>query len=314
IRLRAVALGARNDNDIVSLIISGNNQAPNSDSFSFLTTFDGDGRIGTRPLQQLFIQTDPDFSEGWTDPALKELDEFETKISKLTKTALLFTPSIQANAIANFNPNVQPNTQELIFDTIRSRLRIKTGREPKKLNDLFGNRNFRRAPGGAVSSMDRINILNQISNMLGQRQTLLKSVVNAIRNLREGVGINAPDIQNDNIFQGGLGNITKPSGSNKTSRSLTTPNLYRKTEIPQFLEHMIEYEDEYDIGQNSGRRFVITADRIVSLSISENPPPFNAITVIGILGEGFVDPPSGLQQTSDGGNVVPSPYAVDYDS
>src|SRR5690606_35802142 len=201
IRLRAVALGARNDNDIVSLIISGNNQAPNSDSFSFLTTFDGDGRIGTRPLQQLFIQTDPDFSETWTDRVLKELDDIETKISELTETALLFTPSIQANAIANFNPNVQPNTQELIFDTIRSRLRIKTGREPKKLNDLFGNRNFRRAPGGAVSSMDRINILNQISNMLGQRQTLLKSVVNAIRNLREGVGINAPDIQNDNIFQ-----------------------------------------------------------------------------------------------------------------
>lgn len=314
IRLRAVALGARNDSDIISLIVNGNSQTPSSDSFSFLTTFDGDGRIGTRPLQQLFIQADPDFSEGWTDPALKELDEFETKISKLTKTALLFTPSVQANAIANFNPNVQPNTQEFIFDTIRSRLRIKTGKDPKKLNDLFGNRNFRRAPGGAVSSIDRINILNQISNMLGQRQTLLKSVVNAIRNLREGVGVNAPDIQNDSVFQGGLGNITKPSGSNKTSRALTTPSLYRKTEIPQFLEHMIEYEDEDDIGPNSGRRFILTADRIVSMTISENPPPFNAVTVKGLFGEGFVDPISGFQQTSEGGNGITSAYAVDYDS
>jgi len=81
------------------------------------------------------------------------------------------------------------------------------------------------------------------------------------------------DVHPEVVHDGILGDVVKQSGSNRTASVLTAPFLNRKTEIPQFLDHMIEYEDEDDIGLNSGRRFIISADRIISLTISENPPP-----------------------------------------
>ena len=308
IRLRAIALGARNDNDIIKLITT------NSDNtFNFLTRFDGDGRVGTKSLKILFSQANPDFSEGLESEALEDLGELETAISKSLRIQRLFTIDSQIVAINNFNYNVEPDKQADLLEPIRSRLRIKTGREPAGIDDLYSNDKFRRSTRNQTASrMDRVNLFSQIGNYLSERQILLRSVSNAIKNLREGVAINAPDITNENIFQGGLGKLGQPSGSNKTARTLTTPFLNRKTEIPQFLEHMIEQEDEDDIGNNSGRRFVITADRIVSLTISENPPPYTMVTVKGLFGEGFADAPSSFNTNNDG-NVITSAFAVDYD-
>jgi hypothetical protein len=318
IRLRAIALGARNDQEIVNMITSG--QGSVSKDFWLLTKFDGDGRIGSgTPIQGLLVQNNPDFSESWQNDALEGLGNLSTSLNNQLKLSKLFTPSIQANAIVNFNPNPNPNRQVEIAETIRSRLRIKTGIEPKKISELFGNPEFKRAVGldsaaVKVSQLDRVNVMSQIGNFVSQRQQLLKSVTNAIKNLKEGVSVNAPEGQNENIFQGGLGNITKPSASKNPADAIITPFLNRKTEIPQFLEHMIEYEDEDDIGYQSGRRFVLSADRIISLTISENAPPFTMVTVNGLFGEGFVDKGSlGAFQTSGDGNAITSAYAVDYD-
>ena len=313
IRLRAVALGARDDNEIRNLLSSGTSGGSSFVGFEFLTTFTGDGRIGTKPLWNMLAQSNPDFMEGWNDSALKQLDEVATQISKITKISALFTPNIQARAVATFNPNVQPNRQEAIIDDIRQRLRMKTGREPKKIQELFGNPRFQRlAKGTTISRLDRLNVFNQISGFLNEHQTLLRSALNAIRHLKEGVSINAPDGQNENIFKGGLKNLFEPSNSNKTARALTTPFLNRKTEIPQFLSHMIEYEDEDDIGPNSGRRFILSPDRIVSMTISENPPPYTMVAVKGLYGEGLLEPASTLRTTADG-NALTTAYAVDYD-
>ncbi|MFW9880184.1 MAG: hypothetical protein ACFFG0_44485, partial [Candidatus Thorarchaeota archaeon] len=299
IRLRAIALGAKSDNDIYGLLSSGG--VGGSSVFNFLTDFNGDGKVGTKPLQNLLIQTSPDFMEGWDDPGLKALGDLENKISSIIKARQLFSPSVQARAISNFNSNVQPDKQAEIAESIRQRLRIKTGREPKKISELFGNPKFQYLDKGtSVSQTDRLNVISQISNFVSQRQTLLISVLNAIRNLREGVAINAPDLQDSH------------GSSNKTSKVLETPFLYRKTEIPQYLEHMLEYEDEDDIGPNSGRRFVLTADRIINLNISENPPPYTMVTVNGLFGQGFLDAPSSFKTSRDG-NAITSAYAVDYD-
>lgn len=320
VRLRAIALGARDDNEIINMITSGSGArpAPVNKDFWFLTKFDGDGRIGSgTPIQSLLVQNNPDFSEGWQSEALTGLSNLGPELSKQAKLSKLFTPSVQANAITSFNSNPPLNRQVEIAESIRSRLRIKTGQEPKKISELFGNPEFKRAVGlesvtVRVSQLDRVNVLSQIGNFVSQRQQLLKSVANAIKNLQEGVSVNAPEGQNESIFQGGFGNITKPSGSKNPADSIITPFLNRKTEIPQFLEHMIEYEDEDDIGYQSGRRFVITADRIISLTISENAPPFTMVTVNGLFGEGFTDPPNDLKTSGDG-NAITSAYAVDYD-
>lgn len=315
IRLRAMALGARNDNDIIRLILNGNNTGAFAPGyrFYFLTQMTGDGRIGTQSLNKMFFETRPEFMDDIRDSALKNLGELQQSISTLTQESMLFPPTIQASAVANVDPNIAPDRQESIIEPIRTRLRIKTGREPKTINELFGNKKFRRLVNNEkYSSLDRLNVITQIANYISERQTLLRSASNAIKNLQEGITINAPDIQNDNIFQGGLGNVFKASTNNKTSRVLSTPFLNRRTEIPQFLEHMIEYEDEDDLGPNSGRRYVLTPDRIVSLSISENPPPFTMVTVKGLFGQGFVDAPSKFN-TSQDGNAITSAYAVDYD-
>ena len=315
IRLRAVALGAKDDKEIIQLII-GKDSPPGTSAFSFITKFDGEGRVGEGNIKQLLVQSHPDFAESVNVTALEELTKFSSNtITKQAKISVLFPPAVQASAATSFNPNVQPDKQEDAVEAIRDRLRIKTGREPKKLQELFGNPKFRRlynVQGAAVSQVDRLNIMSQIGTFLSQRQTLMLSVSKAIKSLAEGVSINAPDIQNQDIFHGGLNNLGKPSGSNKTASALTTPFLNRKTQIPQLLEHMIEDEESDDLGPQSGRRFVLTADRIISLTISENPPPYTMITVKGLFGQGFTDAPSSLNQ-SDGGNAVTSAYAVDYD-
>jgi hypothetical protein len=74
----------------------------------------------------------------------------------------------------------------------------------------------------------------------------------------------------------------------------------------------MEYEDEDDLGPGSGKRFILTPDRIVSLTISENPPPHTAITVNGLLGQGLLNPSDSFRTSSDG-NAITSAYAVDYD-
>lgn len=318
VRLRAIALGAKDDNEIINLITSGQSASASKD-FYFLTKFDGDGRVGAgTPIEGLLTQNNPDFNESWQNEALEGLGNWIEPFDKQLKLQKLFTPSIQANAVTSFNPNPQPNRQVEIAESIRARLRIKTGIEPKKISEIFGNPEFKRSVGldsisVKVSQLDRVNVMSQIGNFISQRQQLLKSVTNAIKNLKEGVSTNVPETTNETLFQGGVGNIIKATHNKTPADSITTPFLNRRTEIPQFLEHMIEYEDEDDIGYQSGRRYVLTADRIVSLTISENPPPYTMVTVNGALDGGIIDKPSGDLQTSADGNAVTSAYAVDYD-
>jgi hypothetical protein len=154
--------------------------------------------------------------------------------------------------------------------------------------------------------------MTQIANFISERQIQVRSVTGAIKNLQAGVAANAPDVQSDPLYQGGLGSFIQSPSSSLGSSSINSQYLNRRTEIPQPLEHLIEYEDDDDLGQFSGRRYVLTPDRIVSLTITENPPPCTMVTVKGLFGQGAVDPPSTLN-TGDGGNLVTSAYAVDYD-
>lgn len=322
IRLRAYALGSGSDAETIGLISSGGNTGSatiiGDESFSFLTNEYGDGKIGGRHLRNLLSQANPDFAEGWTGNGLAELSQVGERISKAAKIRNLFSLNEQVTAATKFNVDVAPNKRVAVAETIRDRLRIKTGREPKKISDFFSNPQFQRLKdvrNASASQIDRINIIEQIGNLVSERQQIIRSLSNALRNLQDGVLLNAPDVTPPNAFQkGGFKNLTAPlSSKQNSSGAAVNPFLNRRTEIPQFLEHMIEYEDEDDVGYQSGRRYVITADRIVSLTISENPPPYTMVTVNGLFGEGFVSPPGSLNLTSDGGNAITSAFAVDYD-
>lgn len=302
IRLRAIALGAKNENEIEKMV------ATNSDgTFAFIT--DENGAITNLP--QIFAQSDPDFSEDQNNQAVKQLNDYETVVTKQSKINNLFTISAQAELIINNNTNVFPDLENTNLETIRERIQRKTGRKAKTINELFGNDSFYRR-GRATSSVDRLNIITQMSSYVSERQILLKSLSNAIKSLKEGVSVNASDNENSSLFQGGTDNLFKQSNSNKAVKAVTSPSLYRNTEIPQFLEHMIEYENVDDLGPNAGRRFIITPEMVVSLSISEVPPPYTMVTINGRLAEGFIEAP-GSFKTSNDGNGITSAYAVDYD-
>lgn len=314
IRLRAIALGSGSDKDTIELISSGSNSALfNDESFSFLTLEDGDGRIGSNGLQKMLSQANPDFSEGWTGESLEELDKIGEKISKAAKIRNLFGLNEQVDTALKFRVDIAPNRRASVAEDIRDRLRNKTGREPSKISDFFSNPQFKRLKdvrNASASQIDRINIIEQIGNLISERQQVLRSLSNALRNLQDGVLLNAPDIT-PNIFQG------EPLGSKQNqSGAAVNPFLNRRTEIPQLLEHMIEYEDEDDIGYQSGRRYILTADRIISLTISENPPPYTMVTVNGLFGEGLPSNPGSLNLSDGGsnnGNAITSAFAVDYD-
>jgi len=79
---------------------------------------------------------------------------------------------------------------------------------------------------------------------------------------------------------------------------------------------MLEDETVDDIGVGSGNRYVLKEHMIKSRTYTETPPPYTSVQVNGLLGEGFIDAPSGLDAnlpSAGGGNQVVSAYAVDYD-
>ena len=313
IRLRAIALGCQSDDNIINLIMAGG--AAPGQSFAFLTQFYGDGTIGTNSIQYFLTQSCPDFSDPNTTSALNNFDSIQATISQQAKLKSLFPPAVQATAISYFDSNASPDVESTLFTFIQNRLRIKTGKEPPTLQDLFSSPSFRRVSsvsGPNISAGDRLAIIDTIATLISERQTQIRVVTGAIANLQAGVRANAPDIETTSFGGGGFGGSIQTPASISASSALSSPALNRRSEIPQPLEHLIEYEDDDDLGPGSGRRYVLTADRIVSLTITENIPQATMVTVKGMFGQGAVDGPSSFN-TSGGGNMISSAYAVDYD-
>lgn len=325
IRLRAIALGAVNDEEIINLIISGSsNGIFTATDFGFLSGFNA----GIINIPNVLSLSKPDYtdaanSDGLTSIAVakEQLANYQAKISNYAKQTRLFTLSTQITAVRDFNVTISSSADSNDrrigpFEQIRNKLRINTGKEPKSLNELFSNEEFRRKTSGTVSRMDRLSLFTQIGSLISQRQTLLCSLSNALNSFQDGLSLNAASTNNEDIFNGGLNNLFKPTNTNSIGRAIATPNLNRHTQIPELLEHMIEYENDDDLGIGSGRRFIITADRIVSLTISENAPPYTMITVKGLFSEGFVEPESTFKNSFDGknnSNLLTAAIAVDYD-
>jgi len=326
IRLRVVAVGRKyeqsenGDEDIVKFLKG------EESNFAFLTD-PKSGMINNGQFQTLFSQSNPEFGEslesGSLDPTVREeasrgvsgeenrnslgkLSEYSNNvISKQLKINSLFTVSIQADA-TKVTPNFNIENQADSISKIRERLLIKTGREAPNIGKLLGNDKFKRLETTAVSSVDRVRIVNQIGRYLSERQTLIRSLSKAIQDLQNGVDANTPPEANESIFGDGL------SGVKSAWDNVTTPGLQSSPDVPSIIEHMIEHEQDHELGFNSGRRFVITPDRITSLSIQETEPEYTMTSVKGLFGEGFVEPPSSLN-LDNGGNAVTTAYAVDYD-
>ena len=295
IRLYASALGYadtdNSDNQVRSLLKS--NVDISDVNFTFLTN-PNTGRFDGQ-IRSLLDKANPDLSEK-TD-AYQGLKETNTKVDNVLKAKSNFDALKRVyvvNELKNYGSTLAQGQSDgaikTRFDQISDRLKEKTG-EVIKLQDVI-NLDRKASKMNGLSQLDAVNLTTQISQLVNERQSVIKLFSNSIKNLVDGVQVN-----NDK----------------NSARTILYPELNKKPEkgMPQILEHMIEDEDNDDYGFGSGKRFIIRDEQIKSFSIKEEPPRYTMVEVNGLYGEGLAELPS--DQNAGGGNAQVTAWAVDFD-
>lgn len=299
IRLRGLALGlvSKNQYDPDDAIVSalGSNTLLASASSGTNTLGSGfkflsngfTGKIGDKNIQSIVAQSKPEITE---ENFIKPLDQLSSKLTQATSN-VLFDPLTREELIRHldFQQSYSQNATDISYN-IRQRLSRAKGQVAPTISEIISN----SRTDTKISQVKALKVVNEISNFVSERQQLILSLTNAIRNIREGVQINE---------------------SGKGASSAFYPSLNTKGTIPQILEHMIEDESSNDLGPGSGARFVIRDINIISFSIEENAPDYTLVNVNGLFGEGLPHSPSNLAIKGPGGdgNFITSAYAVDYD-
>lgn len=311
IRLDGALLGAATDDALYTIIRGGQQSIPGSDNFSFLTD-ESSGSLSN--FDQLYTEANPDKKIELLDNTIEgqlgtqagitntfgaiQRSQFILKsvVNPLLANSEFFDPQLNGQTITN-----QIAQQRL--DTVRVRLRIKTGQDVNiddyQINDFAvtdavgvssSNNNKARKP-------DVFKISNDIAVNIGQRQSLIKQLSKALTNAKESISLDS-------------------STSQLTANSLLMPNISPNAEIPELFENMIEDESYDDLGPNSGRRYVIEDHQIIQFTISENPPEYTMVEVNGQIDLSL----SSSDQLKDAGSFTPgggnssvSAAAVDYD-
>jgi hypothetical protein len=288
IRLRAAALGYITDPDISTLLNGavGTIGASGSTNFSFVTR--DDGKIGGDDFRNLLMQSHPDFME---DSQRKALTQLASTINGPFNNFVSFD-TVQRTKIIN-TQEFKGLTQDIEdkIEEIRLRLESKTGIPAKTKKELLPQ--DRSLLGKGRSQADILELTQQISQFLSERQYLIKLLSNAVRNLDQGTSLNKDQETGDNVLYPNL-------------------NTQSKDMYPEIIEHMIEDEQNDDLGDGSGKRYVIREVEILNRSIEPTPPDFTIVEVNGSLATGLVSGPSGLDVGSNG-NGIAYAAAVDYD-
>jgi hypothetical protein len=290
IRLRTIALGY-NDDSSAGIFLSGSAVQGNENvAFSFLT--DEQGNFGSKgtSVKTMISMSNPDLRESIEKRPLKPVLE---KVSgQLRKTALFDSVSQIKTARDKYITNAD-NASRDRYNTVKIRLQQKSARSYPNINELRSNVRVSDV-GNNLTQGSILKLTREISSKITERQQIIKSLYNAIKNIDDASVINSND--------------------SNTKKAALFPSLYKKEKIPSVLEHMIEDENEDDLGPGSGGRYIIKDDQIISMSISENPPEFTAIEVNGSFSQGQTNE-SGFNTGTVGGlsNFQSNALAVDYD-
>jgi hypothetical protein len=287
IRLRAAALGSNTDIAAERLLSGGTSiDLSGNYSFVFITDESDDKRTEKRPsiIKRLISQNNVDDR---ADAEKLPLKTFHNNINGQLKKQGLFTFSTQV--AISFDPNILTinNSSDSRYEEIRDRLSRKKGTKIPSKNELLSNA---RNNSNKISQSDVLKITREISTFIQERQNVIKTLSNSIKNIEESYAINSDPA---------------------TPSSLLFPSLDNKTSIPEIIAHMIEDEEEDDLGPGSGSRYIIKDSQILSMTISENPPKFTTVEVHGLYGKGLAEGPN--LNLNSGGNVMVSAIGVDYD-
>lgn len=287
VRLRAAALGFVTDAEIKSQLlngaITGRGALATETNFIFVTSEENGSLPGT-DLRKLLSQANPDLT---AESVAKPLNQLSTLLKGVARTGVNFD-LLKRNKI--INQDSFRDAEDQINDrisTITIRLQNKTGNPPLTRQQLLPNdKNFF---GSGRSQMDLLELSEQISQFLSERQYLIKILTNAVKNLDQGIALNKDSTSAQNALY---------------------PNLTTNT-FPEILEHMIEDEDVDDFGEGSGHRFVLRDLDVISYTVEPTPPPFTIVEVDGSLENKLVAGPAGLE-IGQGGNGISASLSVDY--
>ena len=282
IRYRCALLGFGDDPSAQKFLSAGSLDFRGDGTFVFVTG--PDGVLGGKDLRNISQQANPDIKEGLD---YKPLQALASNISGQLKQNVIFSvqnkiTAIQTASIFTGNSNTL-NAGQTRANEIAQRLQQKGITVTNPITSTNAN--------GSPLQTTTLSVLDEISRFISERQDLLKTLSNALKNLSDGVAVN-----------------TDP----QKARALIYPSINTKTSLPDILEHMIEDEDTDDLGPGSGGRYVIHENQIIEFRITETPPEYTSVQVNGLFGEGFASPPNALNAKS-GGNSLSTAWATDYD-
>jgi hypothetical protein len=278
IRLRAVYLGASNDSDTQKILKSG--LSTNVDSnFRFLTD-PGSGVIQGANIANLLSDANPDFTE---DANRAAISQFASAVRSPLELKYNFDIAARSTLFNADVVDIQSNVISSKIKDIQTRFKYKSFSDPLLAQPI---QNF----GVQRSQTDTLKLLNEISDLVKNRQKSLKLLSNSLKNLEDGIAAN----------------------SDEGIETSINSSLNKDKKIPEILMNMIEDESIDDLGPNSGKRFVIRDSDIISLSISESPPPYTIVEVNGSIANNLVQNPGGLS-VGEQGNLIATAKAADYD-
>ncbi len=292
IRLDCALLG-KSDDTTAEGFVRGSKQTTGDIDFKFLSN-ENTGKILSNDMNIMKIFSSPDYQEASINKTLNIFSQ-QNKLSNVfdiikRSNELIKNFDIKQNLTLS-KPTLKAASVDAVaeatafIDKVKNRIYMKTG-QIAKVDEFKAN----------ISNGETFRIIQEISQKIAQRQKLIKSAVNAFKNITEGKSIS--------------------ENKNNTANKILFPHLYGSKDIPESFEHMIEDESYDDLGPGSGQRYIIRNSQIIRLSFKESPPEHTAITVTGSFGD--LQIPSGslpqdLNAFQGGGNALTTVAAVDYD-
>lgn len=222
------------------------------------------------------------------------LNQVFTNSQRFTTIQQSITANQQAQSGANTNNStVSGNTD---VNLLINRIQQKSGQQISVSDYITtGANNIKSVQLPPNQTVDVFKTTSDLQQKLSQRQQLIKSFYNTLKNEAEMKSLDS---------------------SNTISNQLIAPGGYGNTKIPEVFEHMIEDETYDDYGPGSGSRYIIRRPQIKSINIAANAPPYTTVEVQGILSP-FLANPSNLPQDLNffpgSGNGMVTAMAIDYD-
>lgn len=302
IRLDCAILNNNTDATCVDFILKQGAAAGSGSTFAFLSN--EDGIIGD--FADLVIQANPDVSDKTTSQDLvivnnRTKKQVSTKnIFNNTAKYLGIVDSLQKQNLSDKGFPIINTTSFLAntrVDDLISRIFTKSGQRVDKKDYIAIDPTLKISTVEPPDSfaIDVFKVVRELADKMRERQSALKLFYSTLKNVREYQSLDK---------------------DKSVANKMLTPGVYGKSEIPEVFEHMIEDETYDDYGLNSGKRYIIKRSQIRNLTIAENPPPYTAVHVQGLLNP-FAsgnDQPQGLSGGfPDNGNGMTSAIAIDYD-